>query len=712
VIVLKEEFKTLASPFRILRPDPTKPFIIGRSSECSLSFKDRSVSRLHAEITFSDHQWHFKNLSQTTGSIQNGSPVQECVIEDGDEFLIGLQHLRVTLKNDELSLLHVSMQDKMDPISLSSTTPFILGRKTPENNTNGISHPACPLKLAKILLLNSKCLILFEKHIHTESGRRKKKIILENGDSIRLPWCFIVFQNEKLYIHEHHIGFDVLVKNLHVSVKRKMLLKNIQFQVTAGEILAVIGQSGQGKSTLLRVLSGNIKASEESQILINGVNYRKKKIRELLTILPQDPLVRKDFTVKETLLHNARISLPKDYSKKEIEDRLYQFTELFQLDGKEDNLVSTLSGGECRRMALSGELMGAPGLILLDEPLAGLDPVNAKILCAHLKQLSFLGHSIIITTHSYEALDIANKVLILHQGEQSFFGSPKEACLYFNSENPSKILSCLNDETASQWKTSKHNTPLSLEQSNAENIFPSIYRKSFFFYWTSLLFKTFFRDKGKVSALILQPLIIGFLLSQIFSNQSSLWIIAFALILCGNWFALSISVREIVSEKDLLTQEFRKGMPVFSLLCAKSSVSLLFSFVQITLCYLCFGPFLEISPALIPLLLIALTTLLPAIASGLFMSTISKNAGQANAFLPLLIIPQVALTGALIPLDQMQTIGRAISTIIWSRYNQNALQNLFTQTPISSLNIIIPLIIAILIYIITLFMLYNLKKSK
>jgi hypothetical protein len=94
------------------------------------------------------------------------------------------------------------------------------------------------------------------------------------------------------------------------------------------------------------------------------------------------------------------------------------------------------------------------------------------------------------------------------------------------------------------------------------------------------------------------------------------------------------------------------------------------------------------------------------------MSTISKNAGQANAFLPLLIIPQVALTGALIPLDQMQTIGRAISTIIWSRYNQNALQNLFTQTPISSLNIIIPLIIAILIYIITLFMLYNLKKSK
>lgn len=328
------------------------------------------------------------------------------------------------------------------------------------------------------------------------------------------------------------------------------------------------------------------------------------------------------------------------------------------------------------------------------------------------KTALFLGHSIIITTHSYEALNIANNVLILHQGEQSFFGPPKEACVYFDSQNPETILSCLNDQTACQWKTSRFNTPIALENSTARNVFPSIPRKTFFWYWIALLFKAFFRDKGKLSALFLQPLIIGFLLSQIFSNQSSLWIIAFALILCGNWFALSISIREIVSEKELLTQEFRKGMPVFSLLRAKTTVSLIFALIQITLCYFCFMPFLDISPAPFSLLLIALTTLLPAIASGLFMSSLSKNAGQANAFLPLLIIPQVALTGALVPLDQMKLVGRAISTVIWSRYNQSALQNLFTLSPNSLFNIIIPLILAILIYIITLSVLYKLKKSK
>lgn len=701
----------MASPFCIIRPDPNTPFTIGRSSECSLSIKDRTVSRLHAEISFINNHWHFKNISQTTGSIRNHIAVQECDMEDGDEFLIGLQQLRVTLKNNELTLLHLAIQEKIEPIVLSSEKPFILGRKIPEKQPIGINHPACPLKLAEVRLKDEKCLIQFEKNVKTEEKRKKKIILLEN-ESIRLPWCFIVFQNKSLFIHERHIGFEVHVNNLNVSVKEKTLLKNIQFHVGAGEILTIIGQSGQGKSTLLSVLSGNIKASEDSTVLINGVDYRKKEIREFLTILPQDPLVRKEWTVKETLLHNARISLPNDYSLKEIEERLYQFTDLFQLKGKEDNLVSTLSGGERRRMALSSELMGAPGLILLDEPLAGLDPVNAKILCAHLKQLSFLGHSIIITTHSYEALDIANKVLILHQGEQSFLGSPREACLYFNSESPSKILSSLNDQTASQWKTSKFNTPFALEHTNAENIFPTIPRKSFFGYWLILLLKSFFRDKGKVLALFLQPLIIGFLLSQIFSTYTSLWIIAFALILCGNWFALSISIREIVSEKELLIQEFRKGMPIFSLLNAKSTISLVFAFIQITLCYLCFAPFLGISLNPIHLLIIALTTLMPAISSGLFMSSLSKNPGQANAFLPLLIIPQVALTGALVPLDQMQSIGRAISSVIWSRYNQNALQNLFTSTPNSFFNIIIPLIIAILIYIITLFMLYKLKKSK
>jgi hypothetical protein len=94
------------------------------------------------------------------------------------------------------------------------------------------------------------------------------------------------------------------------------------------------------------------------------------------------------------------------------------------------------------------------------------------------------------------------------------------------------------------------------------------------------------------------------------------------------------------------------------------------------------------------------------------VSTVSKNSGQANAYLPLLIIPQVALAGALVPIDQMGAIGQMISRVIWSKYNQSALQNLFTGNNAALFDILIPLGIALVFYIITLHLLYQLKKAK
>ena len=97
---------------------------------------------------------------------------------------------------------------------------------------------------------------------------------------------------------------------------------------------------------------------------------------------------------------------------------------------------------------------------------------------------------------------------------------------------------------------------------------------------------------------------------------------------------------------------------------------------------------------------------------GLFTSTLAKNTSQANAFLPLLIIPQVALAGALVPLDQMQEIGRALSSVIWSRYNQASFLNILLERKDDALNTILPLAIALGFYIITAILLHKLKKPR
>ena len=244
--------------------------------------------------------------------------------------------------------------------------------------------------------------------------------------------------------------------------------------------------------------------------------------------------------------------------------------------------------------------MGNPGLIILDEPLSGLDPYNSKILCTHLKQLAFLGHTVILTTHSYEALEIANKVLVLHQGEQAFYGSPEEAYRFFESDDPEKILANLNDETATQWKTlfnsraiptgnsseTAYGTTNALAPETAVPCyFPKVKHPPVLFYKMGLTAKQWFRDKGKFLTLLLQPLVIGFLFSQIFSELSSLWIVAFALILCANWLALSLSIREIVQEKEILQAEFRKGIAILPTLIAKATIPTLVAFLQTIVVY-------------------------------------------------------------------------------------------------------------------------------
>ena len=403
--------------------------------------------------------------------------------------------------------------------------------------------------------------------------------------------------------------------------------------------------------------------------------------------------------------------------KRNANGRLEKFSELFGLSARLDNPIRTLSGGECRRVALAKELMGNPGLIILDEPLSGLDPYNSKILCTHLKQLAFLGHTIILTTHSYEALEIADKVLVLHQGKQAFYGTPKEAFRYFDSEDPETILTNLNDDTASNWQTILQNRVGPARSTSAlEALVPSYFPKTnlspVFFYKISLTAKQWFRDKGKFLTLLLQPLIIGFLFSQIFSNMTSLWIVAFAIILSANWLSLSLSIREIVQEKEILQAEFRKGVPVLSTLLAKAVLPTLVAFIQTLIVFAFVGFRTTIWPSPLQLLVVILLMVLPPVAVGLAVSSLSKNAGQANAMLPLLIIPQVALAGALVPLDQMQAIGRALSTVIWSRYNQASLLNLLLERKDAIENTILALGITLCFYIVVAIKLNWSKKAK
>lgn len=700
----------MAAPFRIVNISPEKPFTLGRHTDNDFILKDTSVSRFHARITHENNEWFLNNISNTTGTFLNGKEIQKYPLANGDSFTLGMQSFRILLEQQKLSLLHVHLLDNLQFIPLKHESFFTLGRGISEDSFIGIDHPAAPRKIAEIRLKKNCCEIHFKVSVKQKKGKKINHLSLTDGESIKLPWCILEFQNFTLSVRQKNNGFEICTQNLSVQAGKKELLKNIHFSLPAGKILAVIGKSGQGKSTLLYHFTGKLKGSKEA-VLIEGTPHTQKEIQKQIAFLPQEPLLRNFLTVEETLKHYARIVLPKDYSQQETKEHLERISGLLGIEHLKDQTVSTLSGGEKRRTALAAELMGTPGLILLDEPLSGLDSFNAQILCTHFRQLAFLGHTIIFTTHSYKSLEIADKILTIHHGEQCFYGTPEEALIYFKTDRFENILPSLHNTSAVHWKHSEKKETVS-ESSQAVILFPELRQKKIFFYTISLLFTQLFRDKGRCSALFLQPFLIGFLLFQTFTPASSLWIVAFALILCANWFAFSHAIRELAGEKPLILEELRQGMKLFPVLSAKTIFPFILSFFQTIICFFCLAPWISLYPPLLSTFALFAVCLFPAVTLGLLTGALAKNSGQAGAFLPLLIIPQVALTGILAPIDQMRPFGRELSSLIWSRYIQSALQNLFIEIPVRFQELLVPLIQGFLFYILTLLILLKLKKAK
>ncbi len=693
----------MASTFFVQKIPKERVFVIGRGKDADFELKDASVSRRHARIEYRSGRWIFTNLSETSGTLFQGKNIESKVIEDGDVFLLGLQQLRFSIKDGALSLSHVRTLEDVPAIPLSEKSSITLGRGQNDDEPGTILHPACPKKLATAKLEGKRLRLDFSNRIFP----RKK--YLENRETLKLPWCLLEFRDGNLFLHQKDVGFSLAVSDVSVEISRKKILEGIRFFLPAGKILSIIGQSGQGKSTFLELLAGKVRRSEGS-ILLDGIDCEQGNVQREIAYLPQEPLLRDTLTVRETLALSARISLPKDYTANETESRSTKLLEFLRISNLENQKIAHLSGGERRRVAIAAQLMGAPGLILLDEPLSGLDPLNAKLLCSYLKDLASKGHTVILTTHSYEALRVSDEVLLIHQGKMGFYGAPADAFRFFNAKDPEGILETLSDRTSENWKEAGICSRIEKPEP-VESYFPRCPRKNTFPYFFSVLFRQWFRDPGKAVSLVVQPVVIGFLFSQIFSKASSLWVAAFALVLSANWFPLSLSVREIVQEKDLLLDEFRKGVSPAKILAAKLFFTAFFALFETGIVYAFLAGSISVFPS-VPLWITLCATILPAAAAGLLLSTFARNPGQANAFLPLVILPQIALSGALVPKDQMTDIAQKIALAIWTLYDQSAMQDVFMGMEVRLSDWALPIVIAILIYIVSIIALKHMKTAK
>jgi len=213
-------------------------------------------------------------------------------------------------------------------------------------------------------------------------------------------------------------------KNISKSFDRRLVVNRISLEVSQGEIIGLLGPNGAGKTTTFLMILG-IHKPDTGDIFLDGVNITRqpvyKRARMGVGFLPQEPSIFKGLTVKENILAIMDMHpVPNSKSIDTIMDEM-GITEL------KDKKAYVLSGGERRRLEIARSLVLSPNFLLLDEPFAGIDPIQIKEIQSLIINLKEKGLGIIITDHNVrEILKITNRSYIINKGEVIFQGNSAE----------------------------------------------------------------------------------------------------------------------------------------------------------------------------------------------------------------------------------------------------------------------------------------------
>lgn len=208
------------------------------------------------------------------------------------------------------------------------------------------------------------------------------------------------------------------VNGLTKSYRRRRVVDGVSFKVGAGEIVGLLGPNGAGKSTSFRMTIGLI-VPDSGQVSISGVDCSKapmyRRARMGMGYLPQETSVFRQMTVRDNLLAVLE-AMP--ISRKERRAEAHRLMAELELEHLEDNLGETLSGGERRRLELARALATKPKVLLLDEPFAGVDPINVEEIQALVGRLREQGLGVLITDHNVrETLQSTDRAYIIFRGQ-------------------------------------------------------------------------------------------------------------------------------------------------------------------------------------------------------------------------------------------------------------------------------------------------------
>ena len=226
----------------------------------------------------------------------------------------------------------------------------------------------------------------------------------------------------------------IKLRGITKNYKQYTVLENISFSLQRGKILGILGPNGAGKSTLLKILA-LVLNPDAGSYLVSDIDALKspKLLHPIIGFVPQELALYDDLSVSDNLLYWSNTSQKMSQAKF---DQLLANFDLQQLAKKR---VSTLSGGMKRRVNLAIALVNDPQVLIMDEPMVGVDIIQLTLMRAYLSSLAKKGITQIITSHTASAvLDILDDVMIMNNGKIKFYGNVQNFLSICNND-PQKI---------------------------------------------------------------------------------------------------------------------------------------------------------------------------------------------------------------------------------------------------------------------------------
>ncbi|MFE3603760.1 FHA domain-containing protein [Streptomyces sp. NPDC059096] len=466
----------------------------------------------------------------------------------------------------------------------------------------------------------------------------------------------------------------------------KQILKDVSFGVPEKSLIAVIGPSGSGKSTLLKALTG-YRPADQGDVLYDNRNLYKQfaELRQRIGLVPQDDILHKELTVKKALKYAAKLRFPGDTAEAEREARIGEVLGELKLDIHKDKKITSLSGGQRKRVSVALELLTKPSLIFLDEPTSGLDPGMDRDVMQLLRGLADDGRTVLVVTHSVAELSICDKLLVMAPGGSvAYFGPPEEALNFFGYSTWADVFSAFENyreyDWAGRWRGSQHYQMYaadidSVAAQPAHMPPPQHLRPPKAQSWGSQLWTLIRRyssviasDKGFMGLMLILPAVLGVVSVVIpakfglgppeaptrFNGAAGTIMLILTVGMCFSGAANS--VRELIKERVIYERERATGLSRSAYLMSKViTLGVITAFQGVIICGIGFAPRVLpeeglLMPPAVEICLVVIALGFTSMMFGLVISSLVKTSEKTMPLLVMFAIVQVVFTGVLFQL--------------------------------------------------------------